>query len=114
MRPFRPYDPQGPGQKDSRTIVHHRSLSSLVPLGLTPNDPIGGLGGNSTGLLAYDQLWVLWSQPERYIFPFAEIPAQNSPAVSIVQAVVRFSFRHAVTSGSLIICLKNASPRISE
>jgi hypothetical protein len=53
MRPFRPYDPQGPGQKDSGTIVHHRNLSygllirglsPLVPLELTLNDPIGEVG----------------------------------------------------------------------
>jgi len=103
MRSFRPYDPQGPGQKDSGTIVHHRSLSPLVPLGLTPNDPIGGLGGNSTGPLAYDQLGVLRSQPERYVFPYAEIPAQNSPTIPFVQVVFASRFRHTVTSGSLII-----------
>ena len=67
MRSFRPYDPQGPGQKDSGTIVHHRSLSPLVPLGLTPNDPIGGLGGNSTGPLAYDQLCASERSEERRV-----------------------------------------------
>jgi len=60
MRPFRLYDPQGPGQKDSGTIVYHRSLSPLVPIGLTPNDPIGGLGGTAQAL-AYEQLCVLES-----------------------------------------------------
>jgi hypothetical protein len=53
MRPFRPSDPQGPGQQDSGTIVHHRSLSyrllirglsPLVPLELTLNDPIDEVG----------------------------------------------------------------------
>jgi hypothetical protein len=65
MRPFRPYDPQGPGQKDSGTIVHHRNLSyrlliralsPLVPLGLTPNDPIvRWVRRNGTAPPAYHQ-----------------------------------------------------------
>jgi hypothetical protein len=36
---------------------------------------------------------VLRSQPDRYIFFQAEIPAKNSPAISCVQAVGRFSFQ---------------------
>ncbi len=50
MRPFRHYDPQEPGQQDSGTIVHHRSLSPLMPLGLIPDEPIGEVGWrNGTG-----------------------------------------------------------------
>jgi hypothetical protein len=36
---------------------------------------------------------MLRSQPGRYTFPFAELPAQNSLTVSIVQAVGCFSFQ---------------------
>ena len=46
---------------------------------------------------------VVRSQPERYVFPYAEIPAQNSPTIPFVQAVFASRFRHTVTSGSLII-----------
>jgi hypothetical protein len=72
MRPFRHYDPQGPGQQDSETIVHLRSLSPLVPLGLTPNDPIGGLGGTARAL-AYDQLYASESTRKVHL-PFCRTP----------------------------------------
>lgn len=63
-----------------------------MPLWLTPNDPMGE-GGRRNGTAPLPTTSCeLRSQPERDILPFAEIPAQNSPAVSIVQAVVRFSF----------------------
>src|SRR5256885_3034996 len=54
-----------PGQTDPGPIVHLGSLSPHVPLGLTPKDPD--------------------------LFPFAELPAKNSPAASIVQAEINFS-----------------------
>jgi hypothetical protein len=83
MRPFRPYDPQGPGQKGSRTIVHQRSLSGrplvqglspLVPLGLTPNDPIGEVGsaerhGSLKEILLVEKSrsdgLILWDEPSK-------------------------------------------------
>jgi hypothetical protein len=77
MRPFRPYDPQGPGQKDSGTIVHHRNLSygllirglsPLVPLELTLNDPIGEVGSAERYGPLPTTSRVLRSQPDRYIF----------------------------------------------
>src|SRR5438874_6582952 len=47
-----------PGQTDPGPIVHLGSLSPHVLLGLTPKD--------------------------QDLFPFAELPVQNSPAISIV------------------------------
>jgi hypothetical protein len=102
MRPFRPSDPQGPGQQDSGTIVHHRSLSyrllirglsPLVPLELTLNDPIGEVGlAERYGPPANHQSCASESTRSGHLL-LDRSPAQNFPAISCVQAVGRFSFQ---------------------
>src|SRR4029077_13931609 len=117
MRPFRPYDPQGPRQIDSGPIVHHRNrsygliiqgLSPLVPLELTLNDPIvRWVWRNGMATLPTTSR-VLRSQPDRYTF--FEHALQRFIPVSHKMDLVLFLFEQEcqqVPIVRVIFCNKN-------